>query len=829
MRTFLRLAALVAVLSSLVSVTPVARAGSDLPAAAGAGATANAQAPLPATVIVKFRDDAAVRIRGGRLVSLAGADLAGVEATLDLFGRPGLARLFTPDESVLDTLRRRGMRRTGRALADLNGYVEFALDATRHEAFIRALEDHDAVQVAYPAPRPAPPPADIPPTTPDYEPSQGYLTPAPDGIDANVAWTHAGGRGEGIYVVDIEYDWNDNHEDLNAALGGKACYTPNGNFIDHGTAVLGELGGGQNGYGVTGIVPLATLGMVTQDPVGMTNSVARAINCATTIMSPGDVMLLETQAFGPGGDYVPSEWNQAEFDATATATANGIVVVAAAGNGNQDLDDPVFNGLFDRSVRDSGAIIVGAGASPGATQPDRSRLSFSTYGSRIDVQGWGHNVMTTGYGSLFSGGGDPNQYYTATFNGTSSASPVVAGAAAALQGIQKARGGPPLDPLVVRQILTDTGTPQQEGPFPGPIGPRPNLAAAIASLADLVLESVTIDDAAPYGNANAILEPGETATVRLSVTNAGGQLSTGTAGSILSNHGNLQITDGSADWPDIASSSTAESLPPHFRLTAGPQIACGEEIPVSLLLTSDQYSEQASFGLVLGRTAAAYVSTDGVLTIPKTSQNGVTSTASATDSFTIENVQVTLDVSHQDIGQLRIDLQSPTGTIVTLHDHSGAGVIDLATTYDSQTSPDGPGTMNDFDGEPVTGSWTLTVIDDVGGPEPAGTLNGWSLDFVATAAFDCTPLACGEPLPAPVGNSVVVAAFPPDDIALSWGSVAGVSGYRVWRSTSPQMTGAVLVGQTGATSLVENGGLTDPAPIVFYDVRSVNACEWEEP
>ena len=79
-----------------------------------------------------------------------------------------------------------------------------------------------------------------------------------------------------------------------------------------------------------------------------------------------------------------------------------------------------------------------------AEQPDRSRLSFSTYGSRVDVQGWGHNVTTTGYGGLFTGGGDPNQYYTATFNGTSSASPIVAGAAAALQGIQLARGAAPL-------------------------------------------------------------------------------------------------------------------------------------------------------------------------------------------------------------------------------------------------------------------------------------------------------------------------------------------------------------------------------------------------
>ena len=37
------------------------------------------------------------------------------------------------------------------------------------------------------------------------------------------------------------------------------------------------------------------------------------------------------------------------------------VVVEAAGNGAVELDAPECEGWFDRSVRDSGAIIVGAG------------------------------------------------------------------------------------------------------------------------------------------------------------------------------------------------------------------------------------------------------------------------------------------------------------------------------------------------------------------------------------------------------------------------------------------------------------------------------------
>lgn len=432
-------------------------------------------------VVVKFRDEARVRLRGAELISLAGRNLSGLSAALAAFGKPVPERLFRRPEAEIDLYLETAELRSGRDLADLNGYYEMVVEPDEVAALLQALNDLDVVQIAYRAPVPVPPPGDTSPPTPDFEPMQGYLNAAPGGIDARHAWTVPGGHGEGVSVIDIEYDWNDLHEDLGPIQGRELCYTPNGNFTDHGTAVMGELTGEANGFGVTGAAHGATFGMVTQDPVGMSNSVARAIDCAVSLLSPGDVILLETQAGGPLG-LVPSEWHQAEFDATLAATSAGIVVVAAAGNGNVDLDDPAHGGAFDVAVRDSGAIIVGAGAAPGSSQPDRSKLVFSTYGSRVNVQGWGHMVTTSGYGSLFDGGGDPNQLYTAGFSGTSSASPIVTGAVVALLGVQRAGGRPALDPRVVRQLLMVTGSPQQEGPFPGHIGPRPNLQAAIDML-----------------------------------------------------------------------------------------------------------------------------------------------------------------------------------------------------------------------------------------------------------------------------------------------------------------------------------------------------------
>ena len=66
-----------------------------------------------------------------------------------------------------------------------------------------------------------------------------------------------------------------------------------------------------------------------------------------------------------------------------------------------------------------------------------SKMSFSTYGSRVDLQAWGTGVVTTGYGDLAEYGGDKNQRYTDTFDGTSSAAACVAGAVVLLQSYAK--------------------------------------------------------------------------------------------------------------------------------------------------------------------------------------------------------------------------------------------------------------------------------------------------------------------------------------------------------------------------------------------------------
>ncbi len=551
-------------------------------------------------VIVKFAEGSEIKLRAGRFAARESAELLALDAILARFGaEPN--RLAGLTEERVATQRRLAATRSRLAVPDLNLYFDFALPGEDAAALCDALNALELVELAFPAPLPAPPPGDIPPVTPDFRALQGYRRPATDGVDAAYAAHFPGGRGEAVFIIDVEYDWYDQHEDLSAALGQKLVYTPAGNWPDHGTSVLGEMIADDDGFGVTGIVPGARVGMVTQDPVGMSNSVARAIIAATELLEAGDLLLMETQTWGPEAAYVPSEWDQDVFDAVFAATAKGIIVVEAGGNGGKNLDAPIYAGRFDRTVRDSGAIIVGAGAPPNSWPADRSRLSFSSHGSRIDVQGWGQGVMTTGEGDHWSGDSQHRQDYTDTFNGTSSASPIVTGAAAAVQSVWRTRGEAPLSPTALRQLLTDTGSPQMPGAYSGNIGPRPDVRGALRQLLGGVLPNSHVLDDSAGGNGDNALDPGEELTLSICLWNAGSE----TADAVFARAGSpapswLKIIGDDASYGSLAPDSEACSGAPHYRLVVEPDAPCGARVHVPLALRSSLGTSETTLGLVVG-------------------------------------------------------------------------------------------------------------------------------------------------------------------------------------------------------------------------------------
>jgi len=454
-------------------------------------------------VVIKFKD----HIRLPRENAARVAESLGAGPWSELAAQfPGitLAPLFSvkqPDQLRILAERAQAFDAAARA-PNLNVY--FVVDPPRGtdvEALAATLSRWDSVATAYVEPPPVEPPlvnaADDPRSG-----NQGYLDPAPDGIDAEYAWNFPGGDGAGQALVDMEWGWTFNHEDL-AAHGITLISGLNHSYFFHGSGVLGEIAAVDNTVGCVGITPaLASVRCVGQHQPGGGYSTAQPILDAIAVMNFGDVLLLEAQTTLFGYSLVPVEIEPAVYDAIRLATSLGIVVVEAAGNGGVDLDtvvNPAGQQIFNRAspdFLDSGAIIVGAASS---TAP-HARLGFSCHGSRVDCYGWGENVDTLSSDSTNTA----TNLYTTGFNGTSSATPIVAGAALAVQGLMEAATGNRLAPWQMRMILGEPsyGTSSQD-PATDRIGVMPNLRLIIDSTVlnlspDIYLRDFVGDNGDPH-------------------------------------------------------------------------------------------------------------------------------------------------------------------------------------------------------------------------------------------------------------------------------------------------------------------------------------------
>ncbi|HWS99687.1 MAG TPA: S8 family serine peptidase [Pyrinomonadaceae bacterium] len=474
-------------------------------------------------LVVIAYPDAGLRAADGEITSVTGADVSPL-AELMLSEGVTLEPLFGLGEDRLILRAAAAAETSGVDLPDLSVYYRVEAPDARLEEIAERLRGHEAVETAFIKP-PAEPPQFLndmapsvepaPPATSDFTTRQGYLNAAPGGIDARFAWTRGGGSGMGSRIIDIEGAWRFSHEDLMQNQGGVVGGEQNPNLIwrNHGTAVVGEFSGDRNGLGVTGICPDANVRAISVfgDATGWGS--AAAIRLAADMLSPGDIILIELHRAGPRLNFQPRtdqrgyiaiEWWPDDMAAIRYAVGRGVIVVEAGGNGAENLDDAIYDvnppaphgpfpaawrNPFRRNLIDTGAIVVGAGAPPPGTHgrnhgPDRSRLDFSNHGSMFDVQAWGREVTTCGYGDL-QGGGNEDLWYTDQFSGTSSASPIVVGSLGCVQGILRAAARPLLTPARARALFRSTGSPQQDGPA-GPrtqrIGSRPDIRQMINSL-----------------------------------------------------------------------------------------------------------------------------------------------------------------------------------------------------------------------------------------------------------------------------------------------------------------------------------------------------------
>ncbi len=212
-----------------------------------------------------------------------------------------------------------------------------------------------------------------------------------------------------------------NHD--NSSQAGEI--NPTGSGTTHGTMVAGVAAAtGNNGRGLAGadwgtkILPIQAL---DDDSYGDTNSVGRAIYYA--IDRQVDVINLSLGSVSPDS-YVEN--------AVQAALSAGILVVAASGNENCDCM------LYPARYPEVLAV--------GANGTDSQPAGFSSYGANLDMLAPGVSLTTTTWLSY-----NQTAAYAGGVNGTSFASPLVAGMATRILSHQ-----PNATPLQLMAALTET-------------------------------------------------------------------------------------------------------------------------------------------------------------------------------------------------------------------------------------------------------------------------------------------------------------------------------------------------------------------------------------
>ena len=464
---------------------------------------------------VKFVDAAAARVQGGSLESAAGWNLKPISMLAQNYGGSFRQRLSTAECPGLNTLVAAAEQRTNIAQPDFQGIhsFEFAAPVTGSQ-FLAAYNALQArPEIEYVSIDPVNP--WTPPSTPDYYnyvgqgiPNQiAYRGPDPG---ANFDFAHSQGlTGSGMRLSELSPTYDRDHEEFfnnpvthdlplppdGYLLQGSPTLMDNWNaWVRHGAATLSQNLAPPNGFGVTGMTYDAT-GFIYQTatlpqsgnqleeryPAAYCNALVDSVAAG-----PGHVVYWEHQWCTTQGTLCrPFEVDFGIYQLTKTGSDAGVVVLMPAGNGDIDLDTSNLVSQW-RDWNDSGSMIVGAGKSDGSQE----RLGFSTYGQRVGPQGWGQNVVAAGYGDLFNGGGDIHRHYTAEFGGTSSATPMVAGAALLTQQRAISLGLTPLTSREMREFLQRTGIPQG-GTANKNIGAFVDLEAAITQVADADLSIVT--------------------------------------------------------------------------------------------------------------------------------------------------------------------------------------------------------------------------------------------------------------------------------------------------------------------------------------------------
>jgi hypothetical protein len=264
----------------------------------------------------------------------------------------------------------------------------------------------------------------------------------------------AGFTGAGVRIAILDTGIDLDHPDLNVDAGaGLNCMTagPPEDGHGHGTHVAGTAAAiGDNGIGVVGVAPGATVvpfKVLDDTGYGEWSNLICAVDYLTGLMTDGDAsndIPIANMSLGDVGS--PGTCNDGGIrQAICTSVAAGVTYIAAAGNSSVDTST-FIPAAFPEVIAVS--ALTDLDGEPGGLGGcfifilcDDGLAYFSNYGPAVDVTAPGVQVYST-----WKNGG----YSTA--DGTSMASPHVAGVAALIRSAD-----PALGPSAIRNLLVSTG------------------------------------------------------------------------------------------------------------------------------------------------------------------------------------------------------------------------------------------------------------------------------------------------------------------------------------------------------------------------------------
>ena len=535
---------------------------------------------------------------------------------------------------------------------------------------------------------------------------------------------------------------------------------------NHGTACCGVAVAEETGTGVVGVAPGCALMPIRTS--GFIDDTSIEDLCDWVIDHGASVMSCSWGVNARSFSLSLRMRNALHRAATLGRGGRGCVVVFAAGNENRPVNGTVNEtGWPNNQPSGPTQWLAGFAAhenviAVAASSSQATKSAYSNWGREIAVCAPSNNVrprtfpqvtvQVTGRGIVTTDRVGPSGYsstdYTSDFGGTSSACPTVAGVAALILS-----ANPNLTVREVRDILQatadkivdNTSDPQlgnrfgtyDAGGFSQWFGfGRVNAFQAVTD-ARRRLQGVTgqtvrkssspalaipDNNAAGVRNTIHIDETGSLASIKVSVDISHTFIGDLRLTLIAPSGRQVMLHDrngGSAE--NIRRSYDAVSTPGLSALTGEPiqgdWVLWVQDLAPTDLGTLNRWELE----ITLRASALVEAQESSGASIPDNNPIGIERTLNVTESGQVQDLEVSVDITHTYIGDLSVSLIAPNGTRIALHERDGGDADNLIKTYSAVTTSG----LASLRGQPVQGAWRLRVADLEA--RDIGKLNRWAL------------------------------------------------------------------------------------------------------